>query len=58
MTRLPIYQIDAFTDRAFHGNPAAVVPLAWAVDAWARPRLSPAARRRVDNARQAELAKV
>lgn len=27
---LPIYQIDAFTDRAFTGNPAAVMPL----DAW------------------------
>jgi len=27
---LPIYQIDAFTDRAFAGNPAAVMPL----DAW------------------------
>jgi PhzF family phenazine biosynthesis protein len=25
---LPIYQIDAFTDRLFAGNPAAVVPLA------------------------------
>jgi PhzF family phenazine biosynthesis protein len=24
---LPIYQIDAFTDRAFSGNPAAVMPL-------------------------------
>src|SRR5258707_875251 len=27
MTRLPIYQVDAFTDRLFAGNPAAVVPL-------------------------------
>jgi PhzF family phenazine biosynthesis protein len=25
--RLPIYQVDAFTDRVFGGNPAAVVPL-------------------------------
>ncbi len=25
--RLPIYQVDAFTDRVFAGNPAAVVPL-------------------------------
>ena len=25
--KLPIYQIDAFTDKPFHGNPAAVVPL-------------------------------
>jgi PhzF family phenazine biosynthesis protein len=25
--RLPLYQIDAFTDRLFGGNPAAVVPL-------------------------------
>jgi predicted PhzF superfamily epimerase YddE/YHI9 len=32
--RLPIYQIDAFTDRVFAGNPAAVVPLeAWLPDA-------------------------
>lgn len=30
MTRYPIFQVDAFTDRVFHGNPAAVVPLpAW-----------------------------
>lgn len=28
--RLPIYQVDAFTDRVFAGNPAAVVPL----DSW------------------------
>lgn len=28
--KLPIYQIDAFTDRVFGGNPAAVVPL----DSW------------------------
>jgi PhzF family phenazine biosynthesis protein len=27
MTRLPIYQVDAFTDRLFAGNPAAVIPL-------------------------------
>lgn len=25
--RLPFYQVDAFTDRAFGGNPAAVIPL-------------------------------
>ena len=25
--KLPIYQIDAFTNRLFGGNPAAVVPL-------------------------------
>ncbi|WP_044564669.1 PhzF family phenazine biosynthesis protein [Azospirillum sp. B4] len=32
--RLPIYQIDAFTDAVFGGNPAAVVPLeAWLPDA-------------------------
>jgi len=32
--RLPIYQVDAFTDRLFGGNPAAVVPLAeWLPDA-------------------------
>jgi PhzF family phenazine biosynthesis protein len=32
--RLPLYQIDAFTDRLFGGNPAAVVPLAvWLPDA-------------------------
>jgi len=31
---LPIYWIDAFTDRTFRGNPAAVVPLeAWLEDA-------------------------
>ena len=28
--RLPIYQVDAFTDRLFAGNPAAVCPL----DSW------------------------
>ena len=28
--RLPFLQIDAFTDRPFAGNPAAVMPL----DAW------------------------
>jgi len=28
--RLPLYQIDAFADRPFAGNPAAVLPLeAW-----------------------------
>jgi PhzF family phenazine biosynthesis protein len=32
--RLPLYQVDAFTDRLFGGNPAAVVPLeAWLPDA-------------------------
>ncbi|MBB6249951.1 PhzF family phenazine biosynthesis protein [Nitrospirillum iridis] len=32
--RLPVYQIDAFTDAVFGGNPAAVVPLdAWLPDA-------------------------
>lgn len=25
--KLPLYQVDAFTDRVFHGNPAAVCPL-------------------------------
>ena len=25
--KLPIYQIDAFAEKAFEGNPAAVVPL-------------------------------
>src|ERR1700743_3754206 len=31
---LPIYQLDAFTDRAFAGNPAAVMPLeSWLPDA-------------------------
>lgn len=30
---LPIYQVDAFTDRAFSGNPAAVMPLeSWLPD--------------------------
>lgn len=34
MTTLPLYQIDAFTDRVFTGNPAAVVPLnTWLEDA-------------------------
>ncbi|NQV82462.1 MAG: PhzF family phenazine biosynthesis protein [Rhodospirillales bacterium] len=33
-TSLPIYQIDAFTDRVFGGNPAAVCPLGeWLADA-------------------------
>ena len=27
MANLPLYQVDAFTDRVFSGNPAAVVPL-------------------------------
>src|SRR5579875_814352 len=32
--RLPLYQVDAFTDRLFAGNPAAVCPLpAWLPDA-------------------------
>jgi PhzF family phenazine biosynthesis protein len=32
--RIPIYQLDAFTDRRFAGNPAAVCPLdAWLPDA-------------------------
>lgn len=32
--RLPIFQVDAFSDRVFKGNPAAVVPLdAWIDDA-------------------------
>jgi PhzF family phenazine biosynthesis protein len=32
--RIPIYQLDAFTGRVFHGNPAAVCPLAaWLPDA-------------------------
>jgi len=32
--RLPLYQVDAFTDRLFGGNPAAVCPLdAWLPDA-------------------------
>ena len=32
--KLPIYQIDAFADRLFAGNPAAVVPLdEWLDDA-------------------------
>ena len=32
--KLPLYQIDAFTDRVFGGNPAAVVPLdSWLPDA-------------------------
>ncbi|MEH6718341.1 MAG: PhzF family phenazine biosynthesis protein [Aurantimonas endophytica] len=34
MPTLPLYQVDAFTDRLFAGNPAAVVPLdAWLPDA-------------------------
>jgi len=33
--RVPIYIVDAFTDRPFSGNPAAVcLPLAWPADAW------------------------
>ena len=32
--RLPIYQVDAFTDNLFGGNPAAICPLdAWLPDA-------------------------
>jgi PhzF family phenazine biosynthesis protein len=32
--KLPLHWVDAFTDRAFHGNPAAVVPLdRWPDDA-------------------------
>ena len=32
--RLPIYQVDAFADRVFRGNPAAVCPLeTWLPDA-------------------------
>lgn len=27
MTRLPIYQVDAFANELFRGNPAAVMPL-------------------------------
>ncbi len=31
--KIPLYQIDAFTDRVFHGNPAAVCPLErWLAD--------------------------
>lgn len=31
----PLFQVDAFTDRAFHGNPAAVCLLhSWPEDAW------------------------
>ena len=34
MPTLPLYQVDAFTDRRFAGNPAAVVPLeTWPPDA-------------------------
>jgi len=33
MTAIPLYQLDAFTDRAFGGNPAAVCPLeSWLAD--------------------------
>lgn len=33
MTPIPIYQIDAFTDRVFAGNPAAICPLeTWLAD--------------------------
>src|SRR5690606_31773804 len=32
--KAPLYQIDAFADRVFEGNPAAVVPLSeWPADA-------------------------
>ena len=31
--KIPLYQVDAFTDRVFAGNPAAVCPLeAWIND--------------------------
>jgi PhzF family phenazine biosynthesis protein len=34
MTRIPLYQVDAFTSRVFGGNPAAVCPLEdWPADA-------------------------
>ncbi len=34
MPKLPLYWVDAFAEKAFHGNPAAVVPLAaWPDDA-------------------------
>ena len=34
MQTLPIYQVDAFAEQVFRGNPAAVVPLAhWLPDA-------------------------
>lgn len=34
MTRLPLHQVDAFADRSFTGNPAAVMPLqTWLDDA-------------------------
>ena len=36
--KLPIYQVDAFTDRMFAGNPAAVVLLEdWLPDATLAP---------------------
>lgn len=35
MITLPIYQVDAFTERAFHGNPAAVIIL----DSWLEDRI-------------------
>jgi predicted PhzF superfamily epimerase YddE/YHI9 len=32
--RIPLYQVDAFTDKRFHGNPAAICPLDhWLPDA-------------------------
>src|SRR5450755_3063745 len=32
--KIPIYQVDAFTNRLFHGNPAAICPLEhWLPDA-------------------------
>ena len=34
-TKLPLYQIDAFTDQTFKGNPAAVCPL----DSWIKDEL-------------------
>lgn len=35
MTTLPFYQVDAFTESAFHGNPAAVIIL----DSWLEDRI-------------------
>ena len=34
---VPIYVVDAFTERPFSGNPAAVcLPVAWPADSWLR----------------------
>ena len=33
--KIPIYQVDAFTDRLFGGNPAAVCPL----EEWLAPEI-------------------